>query len=78
LFALFFKKQIFKKIKKMNSDILDLNGFVNEANAVNGMNGHSYDKNNNTTGHSHSKHHYNLNAITNTYILFFSNKLSPY
>ncbi len=47
----------------MNSDMIDLKGFVAE---TNGVNGHSYDKNNNSTGHSHSKHHYNLNAITNT------------
>jgi hypothetical protein len=49
----------------MNSDMIDLNGFTNESNGLNGMNGHSYDKNNNATGHSTSKHHYNLNAITN-------------
>ena len=47
----------------MNPDILDLKEFVN---GVNELNGHSFDKNNNSTGHSHSKHHYNLNAITNT------------
>ena len=51
----------------MNSDMIDLKGFVTE---TNGVNGNSYDKNNNATGHSHSKHHYNLNAITNTYISF--------
>ena len=53
----------------MNTELLDLdlNGFVNGT--LNGKNnvGVTYDKNNNNTGANNdtSKHHYNLNAITN-------------